>query len=58
MMVYWVFTEEQLQLAMRAYARRLGETGAPVQDFQVVHDFLRSPEALLHKLRVEDKSRG
>ena len=54
-MAYWVFNEEQLQSAMRAWARRLGATGAPVRDFQVVHDFLRSPEALAHKLLVEDK---
>jgi hypothetical protein len=58
MMVYWVFTEEQLKQAMRAYARRLGATGAPCPDFQVVYDFLNSPEALEGKLRVEDKSRG
>jgi len=57
-MVYWVFTEEQLERALRAWARQLGATGAAPRDFQVVYDFLRSPEALEHKLRVEDKSRG
>lgn len=57
-MVYWLFTEEQLKRAMREYARRLGSTGAPCPDFQVVYDFLSSPEALENKLRIEDKSRG
>jgi len=56
--MYWVFTEEQLQKALNAWARQLGTANAPCPDFQVVHDFLRSDAAREHKLLVEDKPRG
>lgn len=49
----WCFNREQLERALRAYARRLGATGEPCRDFQIVYDFLDSPEAREHKIILD-----
>lgn len=51
-MMYWVFTDEQLQAALAAYAQRIGEPGVePAAVTGIVNEFLRSPEAVEHKLQ-------
>lgn len=49
----WCFNQEQLEQALRAYARRLGATEEPCRDFQVVYDFLDSQEARDRKLILD-----
>ena len=51
-MMYWVFTDEQLQAALDAYARRIDEPGVePAAVKGIVNEFLRSPEAVENKLQ-------